>query len=56
MLTVGVSVVVFAPPHTSVAPLMILHGNVWPVVVPTREKVPTTEVALIADMLHVPAA
>ena len=56
VLTVGVSVVVFAPPHTSVAPSMILHGWVWPVVVPMREKVPTTDVALIVDMLQLPAA
>ena len=56
VLTVGVSVAVFAPPHTLVAPSTILHGCVWPVVLPIKEKVPTTEVALIADILHVPAA
>ena len=56
MLTVGVSVVVFAPPHTLVAPSTILHGCVWPAVVPMREKVPTTDVALMAGILHVPAA
>ena len=50
------SVVVFAPPQTLVAPLTILHGFVWPLVEPVNAKVPTGELVLMEVRSHVPAA